>query len=285
MALVRVVARDRRDTLGEGTLWSPRENAVYWVDILSKRVNRLALADDAVSSWELPDVVGWLVERKQEDGFVAGVGRRFVRLSLDPLTIETIAAPEEDIEGNRFNDGKADARGRIWAGSMPFTCDKPTGSFYRLDVDGTASRVDSGYTIPNGPAIAPDASYLLSTDTALATIFRYDINDDGSLANRTPHIVFEEAWGSPDGMTFDAEGHLWVACWGSGQVIRFTPEGQYQRAISVPASQVTNVAFAGEKLDRMFVSSAADGVDEEHGGALFEVDPGCTGLAPHRYDG
>ena len=118
----RIIARDRRDTLGEGPMWSAREEAVYWVDILGRRLNRLSLRDDAVTSFEMPDVIGWAIEREDALGFVAGIGRRFVRLTLDPVTIETIAAPEDDRDGNRFNDAKADAKGRIWAGSMPFTC-------------------------------------------------------------------------------------------------------------------------------------------------------------------
>ncbi|RYD48450.1 MAG: SMP-30/gluconolactonase/LRE family protein, partial [Sphingomonadales bacterium] len=202
-----------------------------------------------------------------------------------PLRITTIAEPEAERAGNRFNDAKGDARGRIWAGSMDAGCQHPTGSFYRLDVDGAATRVDDGYTIANGPAIAPDASFLLHTDTALATIFRYAIHDDGSLGPRTPHIVFEPDWGSPDGMTFDAEGCLWVACWGGSCVTRFDAAGRRERSIALPASQITSCAFAGDRLDRMFVTSAADGVDEAHGGALFEVDPGCTGLAPHSFAG
>lgn len=286
MTTARVIPRARRDTLGEGLLWSSREQAVYWVDILSKRVNRLALLDDAVTSWELPDVVGWLVER-EAGGFVAGVGRAFVNLTLDPLAIETIAAPEPERDGNRFNDAKADARGRIFAGSMPFTCDRPTGSFYRLDPGGHATRLEDGYTIPNGPAIGADENggFLLHTDTALGTIFRYPLHDDGSLGERAPFIRFEKEWGSPDGMTLDADGHLWVACWGGSQVVRFDPAGRRERAITLPASQITNVAFAGDALDRMFVTSAADGLDEEYGGALFEVDPGCRGIAPNTFKG
>jgi sugar lactone lactonase YvrE len=285
MTLLRTVARDRRDVLGEGLLWSARGNAVFWVDILGKRLNRLSLAEDAVDSWTMPDVIGWVVEREDAPGFVAGVGRRFVRLSLDPVSVETIAAPEEEREGNRVNDAKADAQGRIWAGSMPFTCDRPSGSFYRLDPGGTATCVDAPYTIPNGPAIPPAGDFLLSTDTALDTIFRYPVHDDGSLGDRTPFVVFEPGWGHPDGMTFDAEGWLWVACWGGSCVARFTPDGRLDRRIALPASQITNCAFAGEKLDRMFVTSASDGVDEPAGGCLFEVDPGCRGLAPHRYRG
>jgi sugar lactone lactonase YvrE len=285
MSLVRTVERDRRDVLGEGLLWSARENAVFWVDILGKRLNRLALDTDAVTGWAIPDVIGWVVEREDGPGLIAGVGRQFVRLSLDPVTVEVIAAPEPDREGNRVNDAKADAQGRIWAGTMPFTCDVPTGSFYRLDTDGTASVVDTPYTIPNGPAIPPEGGFLLSTDTAQDTIYRYDVRDDGSVGERSVFVEFEQGWGHPDGMTFDAEGFLWVACWGASCVTRFKPDGRVDRRIALPASQITNCAFAGEGLDRMFVTSASDGVDEAAGGCLFEVDPGCVGLLPHRYRG
>lgn len=282
MTEVRIVPRDRRDTLGEGLLWSAREQAVFWVDILERRVQRLALANDAVTVWELPDVVGWLIERER-GGFVAGVGRTFAALTLDPLAVETIAAPEPEREGNRFNDAKADRAGRIWAGSMPFGCDRASGAFYRLDPNGSATRVSDGYTIANGPAIGD--GFLLHTDTALRTIFRYPVHDDGSVGPRAPFIVFEDGWGNPDGMTFDAEGHLWVACWGGACVARFDPAGRRERVIALPASQITNVAFAGDALDRMFVTSAAEGCDEEHAGALFEVDAGCRGVAPYRFKG
>ena len=282
MSDVCVIERDRRDRLGEGLLWSARETALYWVDILGARVHRLDLASGRVDDWSMPDTIGWLIEREQ-GGFVAGLGRAFVSLTFDPLSIETIAAPEPERDGNRFNDAKADAAGRIWAGSMPFTCDRPSGAFYRLDPDGRATRIEDGYTIPNGPAIGDD--FLFHTDTALDTIFRYPVNDDGSVGPREAHIVFEPDWGHPDGMTIDAEGHLWVACWGGSCVARFDPAGRRERTIALPASQITNVAFAGDALDRMFVTSAADGVDEPQAGCLFEVDPGCRGISPYRYLG
>jgi sugar lactone lactonase YvrE len=284
---VRIIRRDRRDTLGEGLLWSDRENAVYWTDILGRRVNRVALADDRVDSWEVPDVIGWLIERHDAPGFIAAQGRDVVRLTLDPLTIEPLLAPEPARDGNRLNDAKADSTGRIWFGSMPFTCDRPSGSFYRLDGDGSVTQVDTPYTIANGPAIAPDGKSLFHTDTARGTIFRFAINDDGSLGDRETFITFEDEWGSPDGMTLDADGCLWVACWGGSRVTRFDPAGQRERIITLPASQITNVTFAGPDLDRMFITSAADGVEdkEPNAGSLFEVDPGAKGLPTGRYAG
>jgi sugar lactone lactonase YvrE len=284
MAEARVIARDRSDRLGEGPLWSTRENAMYWVDILDRRINRLSLVDDAVESFEQPDYAAWIIER-QQGGFVAGIGLDIVRLDLPSNRRVAIGSVDKGIAGNRLNDAKADNRGRIWAGTMPVGCDRPSGAFYRIEPDGVIEHADSPYTIANGPTIDPAGHFLLHTDTALRTIFRFKINDDGTLGPRQPFIVFERGWGHPDGMTFDADGGLWVACWGASCVTRFTPDGTRDRTIVLPASQITSCTFAGANLDRMFVTSASDGVDEPLGGALFEIDPGCRGRAAEMYRG
>ncbi len=284
MAQPRVIERDRRDQLGEGPIWSERDGAIYWTDILSGRLNRLTLADDRVESWDIGGYLGWVIERER-GGFVAGVDRRIVTLDLEGPTIETLAELSQEELGNRVNDAKADRQGRIWAGTMPVTADRPSGAFYRLDTDGRVHQVDRDYRIANGPAIAPDASHLFHTDSGLRTIYRFDILEEGSLGDRIPFIAFEEGWGDPDGMTLDADGGLWVACWGAGCVTRFTPDGRRDRSIALAASQITSCVFAGEALDRMFVTSAAVDVDEPLGGVLFEVDPGCRGLPTLAYRG
>lgn len=281
---MRVVPGSGRSMLGEGPLWSARGNAIFWVDILGRRLHRLSLVDGIVTQWDMPQAIGWVIERER-GGFIAGLASGFAELDLDPFAIRPIVDPEPGMTDHRMNDAKADRHGRIWAGTMPFGCDGATGAFYRLDPDHRCTRVDAPYTIPNGPAIAPDGRAMFHTDSALATIFRLPVNDDGTLGPRTPHIVFDRDWGSPDGMTLDADGHLWVAHWGTGQVSRFDPAGTRERSIALPASQITSMTFAGDALDRLFVTSAADGVDEEHGGALFEVDPGCRGLPTLRYAG
>lgn len=287
--MVQAVAGSGRAILGEGPLWSDREQAVFWVDILGRRINRLALGDGTVTGWDVPDTTGWIIERQGHPGFIAGTAAGFAELVLEPggvAALRMIHDPEPDLPANRMNDAKADAAGRIWAGTMPFSCEGATGAFYRLDPDRRCTRVDAPYTIANGPAIAPDGASLFHTDTALGTIFRFEVRDDGSLGPRVPHIVFPEAWGGPDGMTLDADGCLWVAHWGTGQVSRFDPAGARMRSIALPASQITCMTFAGDALDRMFVTSAADGRDDEpQAGALFEVDPGCRGLPTQRFAG
>ena len=281
---VRVVERDRRDTLGEGPLWHPPENALYWVDIKERRVNRLLLSDGRVDSWETPEMVGWVIARADAPGFLAGFKSGVKALTLDPLGVEPFADLPADEPGfNRMNDAKADAAGRIWAGTMPAAADQPTGHLYRLDGPGALTRVDSGYHVANGPAISPDGAWLFHTNTILREIYRFPLNDDGSLGEKRLWLNFDPAWGNPDGMTFDAEGGLWIAHWGGSRVSRFDMAGRIERDIRLPASQITSMAFAGEGLDRLFVTSAADGVDESLGGCLFEVEPGVRGLEPHRF--
>ncbi|MCH8686163.1 SMP-30/gluconolactonase/LRE family protein [Pedomonas mirosovicensis] len=286
MADYRIIERDVRDQLGEGLYWSPRDNAVYWTDIIGKAVHRLSFGTGAIASWSVPEMVGWVIERENKPGFIAGFQSGFVELELEPLAIRPIHNPHPHLPGNRMNDAKADRHGRIWAGSMHVDADRPTGAFHRLDPDFSVHKMDDGYTVANGPALSPDQTWLYHTDTELRRIYRFALHDDGSLDERSVFIEFQEDWGYPDGMTVDSEGGLWVAHWGGGRVSRFSADGTLERSIHLPASQITNVVFAGENFERMFVTSAAVGKDDEPlAGSLFEVNPGVRGLPCGRFGG
>jgi sugar lactone lactonase YvrE len=287
MPSFEVIERPDRDLLGEGPLWSAQENALYWVDIKAPRVNRLSLAEGAVRTWTMPEAIGWLIERRDAPGFIAGFKSGFARLTLDPLAIDLFGDPEPHLSQTRLNDAKADELGRIWAGSMDERPDaQPIGALRRLDPDFTWRVVDTGYRIANGPAFSPDQRTLYHADSAHRVVYRYDVDDAGGLVNRRLFVTFAEDWGYPDGMTTDAEGGIWIAAWDGGRINRFTPDGQLDRFIALPASQITSCAFAGPDLDRLFVTSAAMGrQDQPLAGALFEVDAGVRGLPPGQFGG
>jgi len=276
---------DVRDTLGEGTTWSARENAVYWVDILAPALNRLSLDDGAIKRWAMPEPLGWVVERA-DGGFIGGFQSGFKAFTLDPLVITPIADPEPHLPGSRMNDGKADAHGHIWCGTMDMAEGQDVGALYRLSPDHEWAAVDTGYRVPNGPAFSPCGKWLYHSDTARQTMYRFARTEDGGVADRQVFLQFGEEDGYPDGMTVDAEGHLWVAHWGGARISRFTPEGKLDRAIQLPAKQVTNICFGGADLDRMFVSSAAISLPaSDYDGAFFEVDAGVKGLPTHKFKG
>jgi len=285
----RVIERGAvRDRLGEGLFWSARENAVYWTDILGQALNRLALDSGEVRRWDVPEMIGWVIGRRDAPGLIAGLQSGFAELEIhgDRVEIRPIADPEPDLPENRLNDAKADRDGRIWAGSMPVSADRPTGGLHCLEPDRSVRRIDEGYIVANGPAFCPEGRWLYHTDTGLGIVYRFRLGEGGTATDREPFIRFDREWGKPDGMTVDAEGGLWIAHWGGACVSRFTPEGVRERAITLPATQITNVCFAGPDLDRMFVTSAADGrAFEPLAGALFEVDAGVRGLAPNLYAG
>ncbi len=276
---------DRRDILGEGITWDPRDNALHWVDIIGRRVNRFCLSTGAYAEWPVPEMIGWLLPRAAAPGFVAGLKSGFHVLTLEPFALTAIAAPEPGLPGNRMNDACVDPEGRIWAGTMTMEGNRADGALYRLDPDLSWSRLDAPYRIANGPAISADGRWLYHTDSAAREVYRFARHGDGTLGPRETFIAFPPEWGAPDGMTVDAGGGLWIAHWGGGCVSRFTPEGRRERWIDLPASQITKPCFAGPGLDRMFVTSASDGVDEALAGCVFEVDPGCKGLPPHCFGG
>ncbi|WP_380879328.1 gluconolactonase [Sphingomonas sp. DBB INV C78] len=285
MTKVRTISRRDADRLGEGPLWSEAEQALYWVDILGQRLNRYHPASGAHRDWAMPDTIGWVIERQDGTGFVAGIGGKICLLSLDPFAITPIATLQPNHPGNRLNDAKADAAGRIWAGTMPMAGDQPSGSLFRLGWDMRVHEVDRGYCIANGPAISLDGRWLFHTDSRLGHVYRFPVRDDGSLGKRTLFIAFSKDWGSPDGMTFDAEGGLWIAHWGAARITCFDAVGVAQRHVDLPASQITSLCFGGRDLDRLYVTSASDGVTEPLAGQLFELDAGVRGLPAHRFAG
>lgn len=281
-----IIPRETRDMLGEGALWSARHDALFWVDILAPAINRLSLADGHITRWAMPEPVGWIAERTA-GGFVAGLKSGFADLSLDPFEIRPFHDPEPDLPGNRMNDGKADAAGNIWCGTMDMAEEHDRGALYRLTPDRNCQRMDMGYRVPNGPTFSPDGRWLYHSDTARRSVYRFALRADGSLGERAPLITFSEADGYPDGMTVDNQGGIWIAHWGGGRISRFTADGMLDRTIPLPARQVTNIVFAGPDLSRMFVTSANTGLADPTSadGALFEVACGARGIVPGLFAG
>lgn len=282
----RIIGREGRDVLGEGPSWSPSRGCLFWVDIMAPALHRMDLASGAVTSWAMPERIGWAIEREGRDDFIVGLKSGFAELSLEPFAIRPIGDPEPDLPDNRLNDAKVDAHGRIWAGSKDDRDAQASGQLHRLDPDLRWSTHDGGYQVTNGPAFSPDGHTLYHTDSGARTVYAFDLSSDGALSNKRVFLRFEEEWGYPDGMTTDSKGGLWIAHWGGSRISRFRADASLDRSIGLPASNITSIAFAGDALDRMFVTSASLGAgDEEHGGALFEVFAGATGLPSRSFAG
>jgi D-xylonolactonase len=275
-------------SLGEGALWDDRSQRFFCVDIHGCAVHSWTPASDQRQSWKMPERIGWLIPRKDGVGFMAGFQSGIVHLTLEPeLHWTPVAQPHPGEPTVRLNDGKADAHGRIWAGSMDN--DDParrTGRLARLDPDLQCAIVETGIYIANGPAIAPDASWMLHTDSFLNTVYRYQMDALGQLSAKTVWRVFTEEEGTPDGMTIDSEGCIWIAFWGGACIRRFSVDAKCLQTIAIPASQVTSISFGGADLQTLLVTTARVGLDaaalEKYplSGSLFTLRTGVTGLLP-----
>jgi sugar lactone lactonase YvrE len=238
----------------------------------------------------MPDYVGWVIERAS-GGFVAGLRRGVAYLQLDPLRVEYIAKLEADKPGYRLNDGKAHVNGSIYFGSMDNDEADSRGSLYRLYPDGKVLQIDSGYLVTNGPAFSLGGEHMYAPDSARGIVYSFDMTSDGGIANKRDFLRFKEGEGYPDGMTVDAEDHLWIAHFGGSRVSRFAPTGACVQQVAMPVTNITNCAFGGENLDRLFVTSASIALSDEQrrqqplAGSLFEVNPGVRGLVPAMFAG
>lgn len=277
-----------QSVLGEGLHWDAAHAVLWGVDIHGCLVWRWNLQSE-LRTWGLDQRVGWVLPEKGSDRVLLGLQGGFALAHRDsPDAFEWLLQPFAGNGALRLNDAKADSRGTVWAGSLNNDDEsRSDGCLFRLTGDGLVSVVDADYTVANGPAISPDGKTLLHTDSGRRTIFAFSLDTSGGLlGGKRVWKVFADNEGYPDGMTFDAEGCVWIAHWGASWISRFAPDGALLQRFALPVSQVTNVCFAGEALDRLFVTSARVGLDaaqlarEPEAGGVFEiVGHGCRGLA------
>ncbi|MCJ2067073.1 SMP-30/gluconolactonase/LRE family protein [Methylobacterium sp. J-088] len=287
---IRIVARSGsqigRDRLGEGPIWVPERGTLFWVDIEAPALNWLDLARGETGRRPFPEPLGWIIPRAGRRDFVVGLKSGFATYDFEADRIVPVGDPEPDYPDNRLNDAKVDFAGRIWAGSMHQAETAISGSLHRLDPDLTWQRMDGEYGVANGPTFSLDGRIIYHSDSAARTVYAFDLTADGTLSGKRPFLRFPDDWGWPDGMTTDAEGCLWIAHWGGSRISRVDPDGRLIRTVALPAPNITSCAFAGDGLDRLFVTSAsrgAEGVPEA--GALFELDVGVVGLPPRAFGG
>ncbi|MDJ1160213.1 SMP-30/gluconolactonase/LRE family protein [Chelatococcus sp. SYSU_G07232] len=273
---------DARARLGECPVWSVAEAVLYFVDITGRTLNRFDPVAGTSRAMPVPEDIG-CVGLAEGGGFIAGLRSGLWRLDSGGRPEEMLARNPEDQTASRFNDGRTDPAGRFFAGTIDEPKAGRNAHLYRYDRRGLAD-MGGGLLTSNGLAFSPDGRFLYHADTPAFTVYRYPYDvETGGLGPRQVWVHLtptESDRGRPDGAAVDAEGHYWVALYEGGRVQRYAPDGRLVGEYPVPARCPTMVAFGGEDLRTLYVTSARDGRPAEE----LERLPFSGGLFAMRVD-
>ncbi len=285
------VAVDTIMQVGESPIWDYKFHRLLWIDTQGSLM--VYTPEDGKNRViKLPKMIGTVVPYL-EDTVIVGLADGIYEMTLSTGSLKFICDPEGRDAGNRYNDGKCDAKGRLWIGTMDKDCTPLKASFFCVDTDGSGRKVLGDVTISNGVAWSPDGMTMYYQDTPTLKVSAFDFDaGQGEISNRREVISLSDDLGTPDGNTIDEEGMLWVANWGAACVTRWNPRtGELLRKIDVPAYNVTALAFGGENLDELYITTASlympDGYAEKYpeAGKMFVVKPGVKGVRCNYWKG
>jgi sugar lactone lactonase YvrE len=279
--------------LGECPLWHPRENQLYWIDIDGRAVHRLALQNNMHQAWAMPSepgAIAWCAS----GGMVVALRTGIHMLDTATGSLTPVAPPPYDTARERFNDGRCDAAGRFWVGTLYEPRDQPNAVLYALE---RGALRDSGNraTVSNGVAFSPDNRVIYHSDTTSHRIsaYAFDLHNGTIGAGRVLRQFSTERnaqyGGRPDGAAVDAEGNYWCAMYEGGRLLQLSPSGEILREILLPVRCPTMVAFGGNDLRTLYITTVSSKRSAEelaacpHSGCLLSLRVDVPGLPEHPY--
>jgi sugar lactone lactonase YvrE len=280
---------DLRNTLGEGPLWHPLLQRLFWFDIPEGRIHWSNADGTETGTRQLgmiASAAAWIDETSlliaAEDGLYT------YDIASHAMTLATPL--ETDKPDNRSNDGRCDPWGRFWVGTMHRKAKAGEGALYIYDIASGLTCIRQGLTIPNSIAFAPDRRSAYFADSMTRQIIAFDL--DPTTGNIIGERLFASDEGEvfgPDGSVTDAEGCLWNARWGGSQIVRYLPDGRVDRIIDFPVEQMSCPAFGGADLDILFVTSAKERMSDKAllaqplAGGIFAVRTDVRGVPEPRF--
>jgi sugar lactone lactonase YvrE len=296
------------DGLSESPFWHPQENRLYWVDIPGRRLARLSIqgqmqAQGAVEYWPMAEEPGCIAP-VQGGGLIVALrdGIHLAREWGGPLQL--LAPAPYDTTRMRFNDGKCDAQGRFWAGSLYEPKDQALGALYRLDRQGLHAMMD-GVVTANGLAWSPDGRTAYWADTAAHQVraFDFDMASGQLSAGRVFHQMAPKpagwVWGEaashaayggrPDGAAVDSEGCYWSAQYEGQRLVRLSPNGDVLAEVATPVPCPTMSCFGGPDLKTLFITTSRQGRSDQElahypsAGCVFAMRVEVAGLPVNRF--
>jgi sugar lactone lactonase YvrE len=281
-----------QNVAGESPIWVPEEKALYWVDCEGRKLFRLdtGTGRHQVFQAELPVTA---IGRRAKGGWITATKKGLAFWDAQSNRFRFIVDPEAGHADHRCNDAAVDRQGRLWVGTMnQKDLFADTGSLWRLDPDLQLHKMDTGFAVPNGIAVSPDDRTLYVTDMFHGKIVAYDFDaPSGAIRARRDFARVPKDAGVPDGLIVDAAGYVWSAHWGGWRATRYAPDGTVDREVRLPAANVTCMAFGGEDLSELYLTTAWFFLSEEDrrkqpwAGDLFRLKTQVRGLTEPLFAG
>lgn len=283
------VFRALRSVLVESIFWDARTDELAWVDITAGTFHRGRLDGDPDGSDDrvvaLPSPVS-AVQPSMGGGYVAALKDTVVLLDAHGAITDTVATVTHRHSGIRFNEGKVDPFGRFVVGAMNTTSDAPDAGLYAFDADGSVRVLRGGFGVANGMEWSDDGDEMFVTDTATRTVYRGAYGPQGeALGELEPYLRGRMS----DGLARADDGSFWNGLYGEGEIVRWATDGAIAQSLSVPAPNVTSVAFGGPGRDTLFVGTAREQLTEDAlvaaplSGAIFAFSGLGTGRPVHTF--
>jgi sugar lactone lactonase YvrE len=287
-----VVAAPSSDLLGETPLWCVETQSLLWLDIDRAMLHRHHPASGRRDTFRFSARHLGSLALRRRGGAVVALDSSLHTFDFASGRLELLCEVEPPSVDTRLNDGRCDAMGRLWVGTMDNGLARPNGAFYRVDPDGTVSRQFGDVIVSNTVAIAPDQRTLYFSDTRRFITWAFDLDvATGTLTNRRVFVDHRERSGRPDGACVDSEGCVWTALFAGGRVVRYTPGGEVDRAIAVPVTNPTCVCLGGPELRTLFITTARKFLNDDRlhheplAGSVLAIEVEVPGLEEHRFAG
>lgn len=283
-----------RFSLGECPTWIQASNTLFWIDITEKKLLSFELSSQIFHSASLP----------QEPGCIAPIADHSLLIAMrdgiysfnieKKILTQLITAPY-DVHIERFNDGKCDAMGRLWVGTVfePKTSNNAGLYCFQSGPMGYQMQLmASDNMTANGLAFDSKNQLMYWSNTPAHQIDQFDLNlDTGQIANRRPFKIFNPMRppdiyeGRPDGACIDADNCYWVAMYGGSKVIRLSPQAEILTEINLPCQFPTMVCLGGFNFKTLFITTASKSLNTEQlqeaplSGHVFQIPVDTPGLA------
>jgi len=277
-------ATDESFSLGEGPVWDAPRRRLLWVDIEGGVVLEGVLDGDQIAVTDRTGFGGMVgAVAVADDGTLLVAAQEHLVVRYPDGTREDGPRIVQAGESRRLNDGATDPAGRFLVGTLSLAGSSEREVLVRLEADGHMTVLDDDLALSNGLAWSSDGRRMFNVDSLRGTIFVRDYDPgSGAVGPRRVHLRVDG--GLPDGIAMDAADHLWIAVWGGGEVRRHAPDGTLTERVETGAPHTSSVAFAGEDLRVLVITTATAELTEAQlrahpdSGRLFTARVEVSGL-------